>query len=50
MFNPCDFSADQIVRAAAGAGMKGLGLAANHHDGFCLWPSQYMEHSVKHSP
>jgi alpha-L-fucosidase len=45
-----DESPDQIATTAAEAGMKGLILTCKHHDGFCLWPSKYTEHSVKNSP
>ncbi len=49
VFSPSDFNADQIASTIASHGFKGAILTCKHHDGFCLWPSKYTEHSVKNS-
>lgn len=49
VFNPSSLDPSQWVHAAKIAGMGLLILTAKHHDGFCLWPSEYTDHSVKSS-
>jgi alpha-L-fucosidase len=48
-FNPAELNCKQWAATAKQAGMKGIIITAKHHDGFCLWPSEYSTHTVRES-
>lgn len=49
-FDPVLFNADKLVKTAKNAGMKYLVITAKHHDGFCLWPSDYTTYDIASTP
>lgn len=49
-FNPKNFDADFIAQTAKKAGMKYLVIGTKHHEGFCLWDSQYTNFDVANTP
>lgn len=49
-WNPEKFDADKIVKLAKKAGMKYLVITTKHHEGFCLWNSDYTDFDIDNSP
>ncbi len=49
-FDPVDFDAKKWAAAAKQAGMKYAVLTAKHHDGFCLFDSQYTDFKSTKTP
>lgn len=50
VFNPTELNCDQWVKALKDGGFRMAIITAKHHDGFCLWPTETTEYSVKNSP
>ncbi len=49
-FNPQNFDADFIAKTAKAAGMKYIVITTKHHEGFCLWDSEYTSFDVASTP
>ncbi|QDQ14449.1 alpha-L-fucosidase [Streptomyces spectabilis] len=39
-FNPADFDAGAVVKAAEDAGMKYIVITSKHHEGYAMWPTK----------
>ncbi len=49
-FNPVKFDAKAWAKMAKKMGVKYMTITTKHHEGFCLWPSQYTNFTVANSP
>ncbi len=49
-FYPGMFDADHFVAQAKDAGMKYIVMVAKHHDGFCMWDSEFTDFDVMSTP
>ena len=49
-FNPKELDCEQWVKTLKNCGMKAVILTAKHHDGFCLWPTETTDYSIKNTP
>nr|AIC77298.1 alpha-L-fucosidase [uncultured bacterium] len=49
-FNPTKYDPRLWARAAREAGMKYVVLTTKHHEGFCLWDSQFTDYKVTNTP
>lgn len=50
LFAPGELDTEQWVLAAKSFGAKHIVLTAKHHSGFCLWPTDTTEYSVRNAP
>ena len=49
-FNPVLFDAEKWVSMMKAAGMKYLIITSKHHDGFCIWDSEFTEYDIMSTP
>ena len=49
-FNPDLFDAKEWAKKAKEAGMKYVVLTAKHHEGFCMWDSDYTDYKITNTP
>lgn len=50
LFNPDLYNPKEWAKAAKDAGMKYFVITTKHHEGFCLWDSQYTDYKAPKTP
>ena len=49
-FNPQNYNPEEWVLLAKKSGMKYICFTAKHHDGFCMWDTQYTDFNIMNTP
>ena len=49
-FDPVEFDAEEWVKMAKDAGMRYIVITSKHHDGFCLFNSEYTDFDIMSTP
>jgi alpha-L-fucosidase len=49
-FNPLRYDPRQWAKTAREAGMKYVVITSKHHEGFCLWDSEFTDYKVTNTP
>ena len=49
-FNPKHFDPHAWAKMAKQMGVRYMTITTKHHEGFCLWPSQYTNFNISNSP
>lgn len=49
-FNPVKYDPEEWVLLAKNAGMKYICFTSKHHDGFCMWDTQYSDYKITNTP
>ncbi|GAA4302467.1 alpha-L-fucosidase [Aestuariibaculum suncheonense] len=49
-FNPIKFNAMAWAKMAKAMGVKYATITTKHHEGFCLWPSEYTDFDIENTP
>ncbi|MFE0174936.1 alpha-L-fucosidase [Streptomyces sp. NPDC059002] len=46
-FNPADFDAKAVVKAAKDAGMRYIVITSKHHEGYAMWPTKVNDWNLR---
>lgn len=49
-FNPINFDPDKWLDIAEEAGMEYICFTTKHHDGFCMWDTNYTNYNIMNTP